>query len=162
MNSSEVQPLMADIRRAFEHVSRGSGVTISEARAMDDWEPESVQRAARLLDTETRWQDISDEKLVKYHDTFAFLDAEGMRFYVAAFLLYDLGHPETGWSMGDSVLSSLGRDDRLGLGDYEIFDAEQKAILARYLKLRADDSEDPIWAAEAEKALGLYWQDYLP
>ena len=127
---------------------------------MDDYEPEAVQRSARALDGEARWQDISDEKIVKYYDAFTFLNAEGMRYYVAPFLLYDLAHPDSVWGVGEVVLGYLNWKRRLV--DYEILNDEQKAILARYLKMRSERSDDPVYASEAKNALSVYWHAYLP
>ena len=82
--------LLRQIESAFDGVELGGGVSLHQARAMDDYESPSEIAAARTLDTESRWQDISDEKLDRLSHTLAHMDAEGFRFHIPRFMTYAL------------------------------------------------------------------------
>ncbi len=82
--------LIRQIEAAFDGVELGNGVSLHQARAMDDYAPAEEVQAARALDTEVRWQDISDEKLDKFSDTLSFMDVEGFRFHIPRFMVYVL------------------------------------------------------------------------
>ena len=96
------------ISSAFDSVTIGTGLTLHQARALDNychaWEVE----AAKEQDTETRWQDVSDEKLLKLHDAHFFLDAAGFRFYLPAFMIWSLeGARRHGHSAFDQTVTML-------------------------------------------------------
>jgi len=52
--------LIAEIECAFGDVQRGNGITLHQARALDDYRNEQEQAEARKSDTDTRWQHIPD------------------------------------------------------------------------------------------------------
>ena len=82
--------LIAEITVAFDGVSREDGVTLQEAKAIDDWKPFEELQAARQLDTEQRWQDVPDEDLLASDSSLPFFDAKGFRYYLSAFMLCGL------------------------------------------------------------------------
>jgi hypothetical protein len=161
MDRDRASQLVKDIREAFADVERGAGTTLSEARAMDDYRPLEDQKKARELDTDVRWWEIPKAKIEKLYDAFCFLDAEGMRYYIAPFLIYDLKYPESDLPVGDCVVSQLEQTD---IADsFAIFDPAQSTVIARYLQARAEDIEtDTVYAKEAAKALRQYWGKFLP
>lgn len=160
MNDTEVAILIKDIREAFADVERGEGITLSQARTIDDYRPLDEQQKARELDTDKHWYEISNKKIERLCDTLAFLDAEGMRYYIAPFLIYALEYPESDCPAGDNLIVNLASDDRLS--DFAIFNAAQSNVIARYLQFRAEDFEiDPVYAEEATKALQKYWGEFL-
>ncbi len=87
--------LIHEIEAAFEGVALGNGVSLHQARAMDDdWVNQSDVADLRSQDPEERWQDISDEKLDLLADTLPFMDPEGFRFYLPRFMVFALKHSE--------------------------------------------------------------------
>lgn len=82
--------LIAEITAAFDGVSREDGITLHEAKAIDDWKPSEELQAARQLDTEQRWQDVPDEDLLASDSPLPFFDAKGFRYYLPAFMLCGL------------------------------------------------------------------------
>jgi hypothetical protein len=84
--------LIRDVEAAFDGVALGNGVSLHQARAMDDYAPDAEIAAARALDTEDRWQDVPDKKLDRLSDTLPFMDAERFRFYLPRFMLFALTH----------------------------------------------------------------------
>src|SRR4051794_10621110 len=86
----ERQQLLDDIEAAFGDVRLGEGVSLHQARAIDDYKGADEIAEARKLDTEERWQDISDATIDELSDTLTFLDADGFRFYIPRFIVYVL------------------------------------------------------------------------
>jgi hypothetical protein len=84
--------IIEEITEAFGGVRLKNGITLHQARAIDDWKSTEIQRAVRANDTEARWQEITDEKLRDFHDVLSFLDYEGVRFYLPAFMCWVLRH----------------------------------------------------------------------
>jgi hypothetical protein len=53
--------VIAEITRAFAGVRLDGGVTLHQARAIDDWESKERQLAVRDNDQERHWQEVTDE-----------------------------------------------------------------------------------------------------
>ncbi|MBW3636304.1 MAG: hypothetical protein KY445_07550 [Armatimonadetes bacterium] len=88
--------LIEEITRAFDGVSRENGVSLSEARVIDDCGSDEERGKARARDTETRWQDVPDDDISHASDRPAFLDAVGFRYYVPAFVVWFLRYTDSG------------------------------------------------------------------
>ncbi|HZK79927.1 MAG TPA: DUF6714 family protein [Humisphaera sp.] len=96
--------LLRQIEAAFDGVELGGGVSLHQARAMDDYAPAEEIRAARAEDTERRWQDVSDEKLDRLHDTLPHMDSEGFRFYIPRFMTFALRNESSqNFACGDAI-----------------------------------------------------------
>jgi hypothetical protein len=86
--------LARQVEAAFQGVRLGEGVSLHQARAMDDYASDDEIAAARALDIEERWQDVPDEKVDRFSDALAFMDAAGLRFYLPRFMVFALKHRE--------------------------------------------------------------------
>jgi len=86
----KARSIIKQIQEAFAGVVRGSGVSIREAREIDYHSSRNKKLAARALDTETHWNDVPPEVLERNSQYLAFLDAEGMRYYLPAFMTWYL------------------------------------------------------------------------
>lgn len=80
----------AAVREAFAGVTLGGGVGLSEAQALDDYANNEVRAACRAGDEKNDWAAISVEDLNRHSGSPAFLDAEGMRFHLPAYMTADL------------------------------------------------------------------------
>jgi hypothetical protein len=89
-NESRIDELIDEITAAFDGVSREDGTTLHEAIAIDDWKSLDEQLAARLFDTEERWQDVPDDAIVECDSALSFLDPKGFRYYLPAFMVCGL------------------------------------------------------------------------
>jgi hypothetical protein len=182
--TSETQPdwkarreqLIRDIEAAFRDVQRGQGLTLHEAVAFEGTDHCSAEERARarVLDPETRWQDIPDSSLEECLDRWAF-DDEGFRFHLPAYLRWYLRHPRgQPPACGVSLflqLSVTGHKpkDRLRCEcSFDRFTPEQKRVIARFLEFRALEvhehgptasaTEQDAQAADlAERAWQSYW-----
>ena len=76
----------AAVREAFAGVTLGGGVGLSEAQALDDYANNEV----RAGDEKNDWAAIPVEDLNRHSGSPAFLDAEGMRFHLPAYMTADL------------------------------------------------------------------------
>ena len=89
---AKVANVRALVSSAFAEVPRPAHVTKRVAVAMDDeWlaDPERSEEL-RALDLEQRWQDLTDQDIEEYCSILPWLDDEGLRFYLPAFMDYAL------------------------------------------------------------------------
>lgn len=89
VDPSDVEGL---IRKAFAQVKPGK-VSLWAARALDDYASESEVKAAAAKDTETHWSLVAGSKIETLHDTLSFLDEEGFKYYIPAFMIHALKNP---------------------------------------------------------------------
>jgi len=86
----EREELIAEIVRAFDGVTLGYGITLHEAIAIDDYKTQEERMAARRLDKERQWQDVSAAALLECESALSFLDESGFRYYLPAFMVKGL------------------------------------------------------------------------
>jgi len=79
--------IIEKIESAFSGVVLGQGIGLFEAQALDDYEPEEVQKRRREEDEKKRWSSISYEVLQSYHSSLSFFDADGMKFHLPAYII---------------------------------------------------------------------------
>lgn len=84
------EAMRALIETAFAGVSRGSGVTLREALAEDDYAGPEAKQAARELDTDTDWHDAPVDVMRERCEFFSYLDAPGFRYYIPAAMRFSL------------------------------------------------------------------------
>ncbi len=161
MDQAQATQFIKDIREAFHDVTRGDGTTLNEARAMDDYRPVEEQEKARELDADIHWWEIPQQKIEKLYNAFTFLDAAGMRYYLAPFLIHALENPESDWPVTDWAVGDLARMNRIP--EFPIFNVVQSTVIARYLQaLSLDWEHDEMLAKTAVAALRKYWGQFLP
>ena len=103
------QALLLEVEAAFGDVQKGDGTGIREA---NEWEANytSATRetaaisAARAADVEQKWQDIPVEHLKKLYTPFTWVDNQGVRFLIPAFIRYFLS---VGWNVYNDSYDSI-------------------------------------------------------
>ena len=80
------KPLTRQIQVAFADVRLGAGLTLSEASLEGVLSP----KANRVADNTTHWSNVSDSELSDLHWSFGFLDVDGWKFFLPAFLTFFL------------------------------------------------------------------------
>lgn len=166
------------IRAAFAGVRLGSGHSLRQAEAIEDYrEGLTVAEFEALPESEVTddWSLVPEEELRR--DNAMHLDPEGLRYYLPALMLWLLDnydHPD--WLSIDGaqmtlygtigVIAPSSSDPQARdwtFGKYDAFSAEQKAVVATYVEalprlvhLREDD------AADIASALDFYWRQFLP
>jgi len=82
--------LLALIEDAFIGVNRDDGITLHQAVVIDDYGTDREFIAAKIRDTEVRWQDIPDVDIATNPSIFSFLDAKGFRYYLPAYMSWSV------------------------------------------------------------------------
>jgi hypothetical protein len=151
----ERSAVIAEISTAFQRVRLDDGITLHQARALDNWEPDEAAAAMRMKDTESHWSEVPDEKLRCFNNVLNFLDGKGWVFYIPAFMIWVLRHlddttgehRDLGWSTVYSITNGGTRS--------RLLNADQAQSVCRFLQYLARHFKD--WQSEAQKALDLCW-----
>lgn len=122
--------LIEKIAAAFNDVTLEDGVSLHEARALDDYE-DPVQ--ARQIDSHIRWQEIPDAWIEKFHDVFSFMDAKGFRHAIPAYMIWCLKHNKNDTNSFASTVNSLGFHDYPRKRS-SCLNAVQEEVVSEFLK----------------------------
>jgi hypothetical protein len=165
------------IRSAFADVRLGSGVSLRQAQAIDDYgrgfnqaEFEALPRSEVTDD----WTGVPESELLR--DNVAHLDAEGLRYYLPALMLWLLDHyddPDLVRMPGlGPLMTPIGTVMALAPGSmtewehrfrFEIFTEAQRAATAAYVealpRLVTLDHEE---ATRVARSIRDYWGQFLP
>ena len=155
--------LIEEITAAFDGVSRAGGVSMSEAKVIDDYGSDAERAAARLRDTDTYWQDVPDEQLA-LNWPLHFFDPIGFRYYVPAYITYHLrwvddyiakeadaplkfnGNNDVSLEYHFSAAYKKGEIENYFLAKFEMFTPAQGRAIAHFLQLEAE--REDAWKAE--------------
>jgi hypothetical protein len=162
---AEVRAIVEEIRSAFAGVPRGA-ITIHEAEVIDVYGTDARRRRARLLDTEDRWDEVPDPAIEECTTALCYLDPEGWRFYLPAYMVWTLHHFRTTSSMvRDQTIYALD----LSLHDpgvrehqvqrFQVLDGPQSRAVCRFLRYMADH-DDVVDGRVARQALAAYWERF--
>jgi len=162
------------IREAFAGVRLGSGLSLRQAAAKDDFGDALTQLVFDQLpasEVTDDWQRIPPDELRR--DRVAYLDAEGVRYYLPALLLWLLDNYD-GDQRADEYASltiigtlqmlSPSREFRVHYHSiFASFTSQQRAAIALYItalpRLVALEREDLVLL---ERSMRDYWGRYLP
>lgn len=163
MTTNERDSVIADIHAAFEYVSRGpNGVSWSESRELDGYEPPKVAALHRRLDPDHCWPDlITDPKWTPFPGVggFAFMNAEGFRYYLPPTMIRTLLGNNEEWFPGHLLefIEKFVEHDASGL-----WSGAQLRSIARFIEFMARQPQlfrnDPNpW----DQALRRWWLPHL-
>ena len=137
----------AAIREAFAGVRLGSGVSLREAQAVDTFTAGLSERELAALphpELTDDWAAVPHEELER--DCTAYLDAEGLRYYLPAFMLWLLDRyndDELRLSPGPDLavigtIMSLDQRERHPLGFFELLSPGQRRAIGLYVRALPD------------------------
>lgn len=160
---SEVQERLLDmIRRAFDGVELGEGVSLHETQVIDDHGGPEERKAAREPDEKHDWRKLIDDPDLPRicgggYAGLCFFDAAGLRFHLPACLslaVKDPDGPEV-FDMTESLLFQLTRLDDYQRGRLAILNDAQRECVRDILIFLRDrlESSDP----ELDRAIRDYW-----
>jgi hypothetical protein len=152
--------VVQEIESAFRGVRRENGITFHEAKALDDYAMEDERVAARLLDRESRWEDVPDDQIEKSSGSILFyLDAIGFRYYLPAFMRWSVKNYGSGWVTADVTVRILDPSVSADTERYSGFTSEQAAAIVAFLRFVANRGD-----TLAPAALGAlsFWERYEP
>lgn len=158
--------LIDEIEQAFADVSLDGGITLHQMDVLDDlWGEEQAMREAALKDPETRWQDISPEKLSAFARSLTFLDPKGFRFHLPAFMQHALitSQPDPSKTDADGVISALqnGTEDTFYQERISLLTPVQLGCAAAFLHYFANIGDTSL-ARDARKGLEKGWDQWMP
>lgn len=155
------------IKAAFAGVKLGKGVSLRQARIMDDygegWSPQEFIVAKTQHETED-WTRITIAELEQF-PFFAHLDAEGVRFYLPAVLCSLL---EDRYFSGDArarqMTAFLNPANLCEPAEwFDVLSPDQKAVVAEFIQAAAlDPAYSKDHQDEFAEAFDIYWSDFLP
>ncbi|NLR73647.1 DUF6714 family protein [Leeia aquatica] len=162
---SEPNQLAAVVRQVFHAVpERGEGPTMREADVIRQHGEDSPRReSAKALDNDRRWWQISDASFERYPGIFPWLDDQGFRYYLPAYLTWTLKYPDR--AQNSAVTRALVQALLLPVQwdkvdackkRFALFDLKQAHCIADWLDWRI--AEGGPEAEEAQLALERYWQ----
>ena len=151
------------IHAAFGDVLRDGGVSLYQAEALDDYAEEAEFKAAERKDPEVRWQDISSEKIGKFHMSLVFFDDKGFRFYLPAFMIYALDSfdPTHGNMDADGVLFATSDPHGYHKENFEILTPSQMEAVAAFLKF-SHLYDDYQIIRDDVRVFAKFWSHHLP
>ncbi|MGI0484580.1 DUF6714 family protein [Pantanalinema rosaneae CENA516] len=121
--------LIEEITIAFKDVVLEDGVSLHEARALDDYQD---PKQARQIDCKVPWQEIPVDWIENFHDVFAFMDAKGFRYAIPAYMVWCLKynkHDTNSFAATVASLKSYNYQSRF-FGD---LDATQKQVISKFM-----------------------------
>lgn len=140
------------IEEVFSGVVLGEGIGLWQAQGIDDHEDEEACQAYRERDEKDDWRKISSEDLNECNSSPSFLDEEGFRFLLPAFLCSELrGEHGFGFEFTLVQINQLSREK------FALLSPSQRAVVREYLQFLLDDPEYGFQRAEIERALAQYW-----
>ena len=166
MDTPTIQDVVKAIEIAFDGVSRGDGITLHEADAIDDGLPDAERAAARLRDTDSRWQDIPAGLIGRACSSLCFVDAKAYHYYIPAFMRWSVQHYRNSDSFTvDATIYGL---SYVGEGRVEVVNhalplltAEQRRAIALFLTyMSSAEAGQYADAPLAREALEGYWSRY--
>lgn len=152
--SEFAEGLCQRIRSAFSGVKLGEGIGLWQAQGLDDNESPEVCAQYRLKDESEDWSRISDDTLRHCYSSPSFLDAEGFRFYMPAFMISELRG-----TYGFDFLWSLIHFDHLGYTRYELLNHAQRTVVREYLLFFATDTDHVYSHDDIMDSLATYWTE---
>lgn len=141
--------LIEEISLAFRDVQKGSGIGLREAMARDaSFSIEDSTQAqaeiahARSRDVEQRWQDLPGDLIEGCDSALSFMDPEGLRFALPAYMVGSLGidrkEADFAWGVMWTLLSCEPQEFAKELA----LDGRQVAAIAHYLKCITETDPD--------------------
>lgn len=174
--SAERERVEAGLRAAFAGVTLGGGTSLRQAQAADAWgdgHTEAEWRALPQGEVTNDWSQVPEAELRR--DGTSYLDEEGLRYYLPAFLIWLLDNydrerlfgDEDGVAMaliGTMSVIAPGKDSRAERhAMFDRYTRDQRAGMAAYVealpRLVNLGSQD---TTRVERALRDYWGRLLP
>ena len=140
------------IIEAFSLVTLGDGIGLWQAQGLDDYEDEETCLKYRERDEKYDWTKVTQDDLDSCNSSPSFLDAEGFRFYLPAFMISDLRD-----EYRFDFIYSLINFQYLKYERYELLSPFQRQCVRDYLIWHRDDPNNDFDRPEIEKALSQYW-----
>ena len=149
--SSEEHALIERVQKEFVGVTLGDGIGLHQAEAMDSYASEQKLLELRKLEETDDWSRVDVSTLNQLAAALSFLDAQGMKFYLPAYLMAELRHQLTVDLLFHLTCPIEGAADRFAL-----LNSGQRGVVRGFLTLVLREVDD-FCRPQIEKALTRYW-----
>lgn len=159
----EIIKLIDTIQGAFKDVHLDDGISLRQARVLDDHGNKQKQNEARKEDELENWNHVSFRDIEKYPGIFPFLDAKGVMFYLPVYMLFIIKNNKDSKSANaeEDIIYALTPDD----GDNRWFNSHfclvndnHKLAIFTFLEWALENDVDKYYGDEIQKALE-YWKN---
>jgi hypothetical protein len=157
--------LLKIIDEAFGRVTLGDGIGLYEAEAIDNYANDMKTLKARKKDRESwnRWDEIPTEVIEAFYSALCFIDIQGMRFLLPAYMKFAVENYEKSDSASiDSPIYALQSNPVFAepnIDDY--FTKEQYEAFAKFLRFMVLEAGcDFVDSDCASQAYEKYWGKY--
>lgn len=156
------QQLTAEIEAAFKDGELNDGIGINEADRIEVGDRDAFIQKGRNLDRLwwRSWRDIEDKYIASYSSVMDFMDAEGLRWALPAYMIYIINHYKEGSFSVDTTIYIL-EEGALGSDKRDIYTVEQKRVIAQFLQYMLTIGEEWVDVESAQIALDKVWGVYL-
>jgi hypothetical protein len=166
MNTDRKSALLSRIEGTFAGVSREGGISLHEATAIDDYASPEQRESARLLDQETKWQDVPDAAVAQNSSVFSFLDTIGLVYYSPVYMSWLIrngyGTDSNSTEAIYPAVSPWGKwEGGRQLKPNEIFTPEQCTAIAEFLLYVYEVLDEGSSCSSAKEYLDEYWSAHL-
>jgi len=156
------QQLIAEIQAAFKDVELKDGIGINEADRIEVGDRDAFRQKGKNLDRLwwRSWRDIEDKYIASYSSVMDFMDAEGLRWALPAYMTYIINHYKEGSFSVDTTIYIL-EEGALGSDKRDIYTGEQKRVIAQFLQYMLTLGDEWVDVGSAQMALDKVWGVYL-
>jgi hypothetical protein len=138
------EELINAVQEAFRGVKLEDGVSLNMTEYLDSYETQERFKELAANDERDDWQKIDDQTLEAFTVVFCFTDWNGFRFYLPAYMIWTIKHPDSGSIIGDNTVWTLDPDaisHHCGRKIGEIFDERQTETIVQFLQHCVDDPD---------------------
>jgi len=156
------QQLTQAIQTAFKDVQLKDGIGINQADRIELRQRDVLIQKGRNLDRMwwKEWGDIEDKYISSYSDVMYYMDSQGIKWALPAYMIYIINHYKEGSFSIDSTIYVL-ESGGLGVDKKDLYTEAQKKVIAHFLSFMVEVAEQWVDAESSQNALDKIWGEYL-
>ena len=154
--------LIQEIETVFKDVRLNDGIGVFEAEELDACSSDKKLEQARKKDRSwwKDWHYIEDKYLAYYSSSMSFMDAQGIKWALPAYMIFALNNYEGSFFSIDTTIYTIERGAK-GKDNRDLFTLEQKKAIAKFLQYMLFVGEDLVDTDFTKMALDKEWSKYL-
>ena len=158
----DTQELIQAIEIAFKDVQLKDGIGINQADRIELRQRDVLIQKGRNLDRMwwKEWSDIEDKYISSYSDVMYYMDSQGIKWALPAYMIYIIKHYKEGSFSIDSTIYVL-EAGGLGVDKKDLYTEAQKKVIAHFLAFMVEVGEQWVDVESAKNALESVWAEYL-
>ena len=156
------EQLTQAIKTAFRDVQLKDGIGINQADRIELRQRDVLIQKGRNLDRMwwKEWCDIEDKYISSYSDVMYYMDSQGIKWALPAYMIYIVNHYKEGSFSIDSTIYVL-EAGGLGVDKLDLYTEAQKKVIAHFLQFMVEVGEEWVDVESAKNALDKVWGEYL-